>query len=441
MTAARRVLPFSLARLSNLAPALLAALLFASAFEARATDLTVDGAVTRVNNGVILDGDGKIVITNRGSITVNRSSTRLAAPLNGEPNTGIFLRGVDRTDPANLRQLPSSNNIITNNGAITVSGNNGEGVHVLDPSQGEKNTLINNGIIRASGSVARGVVFSPNSTITNNRGAIIETLGSNASDAILMGANPTINNDGLIRTNTNNGNSTIEITSLSPSTGGEINNKANGRIVHDGNSGEVIVIRANITGFTVNNAGEITANGTSAGSLGVHFRHNSANSNNTLINSGTITSNANNTNRGENSPAVAFGGVNSSDGNNSTGNKLTNTGTITTTGTRADGVNGGNKNIILNGKGGRIITNGRFSTGIDFKHENRITNDGEITTSGGGSEGIDVSEGNTVINNGIINPCINNRGSYEDFQDIFRIFHFEEAHDQARAFLKRMQNS
>ncbi len=40
-----------------------------------------------------------------------------------------------------------------------------------------------------------------------------------------------------------------------------------------------------------------------------------------------------------------------------------------------------------------------------------------------------------------INPCINNRSSYEDFQDIFRIFHFEEAHDQARAFLKRMQNS
>ncbi len=355
----------------------------------------MNSAVTRVNNGVILDGDGKIVITNRGSITVNRSSTRLAAPLNGEPNTGIFLRGVDRTDPANLRQLPSSNNIITNNGAITVSGNNGEGVHVLDPSQGEKNTLINNGIIRASGSVARGVVFSPNSTITNNRGAIIETLGSNASDAILMGANPTINNDGLIRTNTNNGNSTIEITSLSPSTGGEINNKANGRIVHDGNSGEVIVIRANITGFTVNNAGEITANGTSTGSLGVHFRHNSANSNNTLINSGTITTN------GTEAHAVLFGNTDLGS-SNSTGNTLTNSGTITTNGRNASAVHGGSGNTIHNLKGGRIITTGRESEGINFKNENEITNDGEITTRGQNAYGIIVENNNRIINNGAI---------------------------------------
>ena len=395
MTAARRVLPFSLARFLGLAPALLAALLFTSAFEARATDLTVDSAVTRVNNGVILDGDGKIVITNRGSITVNRSSTRLAAPLNGEPNTGIFLRGVDRTDPANLRQLPSSNNTITNNGAITVSGNNGEGVHVLDPSQGEKNTLINNGIIRASGSVARGVVFSPNSTITNNRGAIIETLGSNASDAILMGANPTINNDGLIRTNTNNGNSTIEITSLSPSTGGEINNKANGRIVHDGNSGEVIVIRSNITGFTVNNAGEITANGTSAGSLGVHFRHNSANSNNTLNNSGTITTN------GTEAHAVLFGNIDLGS-SNSTGNTLTNSGTITTNGRNASAVHGGSGNTIHNLKGGRIITTGRESEGINFRDKNKITNDGEIMTSLRSAEGINARDENEVTNNGNI---------------------------------------
>ena len=261
MTAARRVLPFSLARLSNLAPALLAALLFTSAFVAQATDLTVDSAVTRVNNGVILDGDGKIEITNRGSITVNGSSTPLAAPLNDEPNTGIFLRGVDRTDPDNPRQLPSSNNTITNNGSIIVSGANSEGVHVIDTGQGEKNTLINNGIIRASGSGAEGVVFSLNSTITNNRDAVIESLGSNASDAIFMSGNPTINNDGLIRTNTNNGNSAIDIFNGSPSMGGEINNKVNGRIVHDGN-GQAISIGPDITGFTVNNAGEITATGT-----------------------------------------------------------------------------------------------------------------------------------------------------------------------------------
>ena len=383
-----------MARLSGLAPALLAALLFASAFEARATDLTVNSAVTRVNNGVILDGDGKIVITNRGSITVNGSSTPLAAPLNGEPNTGIFLRGVDRTDPDNPRQLPSSNNTITNNGAITVSGDFGEGVHVLDTGAGEKNTLINNGIIRVSGSNARGVVFSNNSTITNNRNAIIESLGSNASDAIFMGGDPTINNDGLIRTNTNNGDSAIDIFNGSPSTGGEINNKVNGRIVHDGD-GQAISIGPDITGFTVNNAGEITANGTSAGSLGVHFSHNSANSKNTLNNSGTITTN------GTEAHAVLFGNTDLGS-SNSTGNTLTNSGTITTNGRNASAVHGGSGNTIHNRKGGRIITTGRESEGINFRDKNKITNDGEIMTSLRSAEGINARDENEVTNNGNI---------------------------------------
>ena len=422
MTAARRVLPFSLARLSSLAPALLAALLFTSAFEVRATDLTVDSAVTRVNNGVILDGDGKIVITNRGSITVNAGSPNtLGGFTSGEGKTGIFLRGRGTINipvrgvptPRTGFFLPSNNNIITNDGEIIVSGDSSKGINVGGPGEGEKNELINNGFIRASGNSARGVEFSPNSRITNNN--TIETRGNQAGQAILIGPNSTINNNGLIQTNNNDNAAAIAIEGSGGTAGGVINNNARGRILQTGNNGRAINVRANVTGFTVNNAGEITASGTSANSKAVHFQHNSANSNNTLINSGTITSNANNTNRGENSPAVAFGGVNSSDGNNSTGNKLTNTGTITTTGTRADGVNGGNKNIILNGKGGRIITNGRFSTGIDFEHENRITNDGEITTSGGGSEGIDVSEGNTVINNGIIKTSGNSAEGIDGF--------------------------
>ena len=122
---ARRFLP--------LPPALLVACLAAGAFEARATDLRVDSAVIQTNNGVILDGDGKIEITSRGSITVNASSPALPAPLDLERNTGILLRGAGSSFGS-----PSSNNTITNNGEISVSGSFSEGVNVVDIAAGTR---------------------------------------------------------------------------------------------------------------------------------------------------------------------------------------------------------------------------------------------------------------------------------------------------------------
>ena len=170
---ARRFLP--------LPPALLAACLAAGAFEARATDLRVDSAATQTNNGVILDGDGKIEITSRGSITVNASSPALPAPLDLERNTGILLRGTGSSFGS-----PSSNNTITNNGEIIVSGRFSEGVNVVDIAEGTNNTLTNNGLIRASGASAKGVLFSLNSTIINN--GAIESLGNEADRPIFMKA-------------------------------------------------------------------------------------------------------------------------------------------------------------------------------------------------------------------------------------------------------------
>ena len=256
MTAARRVLPFSLARLSSLAPALLAALLFTSAFEARATDLTVDSAVTRVNNGVILDGDGKIVITNRGSITVNAGSPNtLGGFTSGAGKTGIFLRGRGTINfpvrgvptPRTGFFLPSNNNIITNDGEIIVSGDSSKGISVGGPGEGEKNELINNGFIRAIGNFARGVEFSPNSRITNNN--TIETRGNQAGQAILIGPNSTINNNGLIQTNNNDNAAAIAIEGSGGTAGGVINNNARGRILQTGNNGRAINVRGNVTGF------------------------------------------------------------------------------------------------------------------------------------------------------------------------------------------------
>ncbi len=410
ITAARRVLPFSLARLSNLAPALLAALLFTSAFEARATDLTVNSAVTRVNNGVILDGDGKIVITNRGSITVNAGSPNtLGGFTSGAGKIGIFLRergtinipvrGVPT--PRTGFFLPSNNNIITNDGEIIVSGDSSKGINVGGPGEGEKNELINNGFIRASGNFARGVEFSPNSRITNNN--TIETRGNQAGQAILIGPNSTINNNGLIQTNNNDNAAAIAIEGSGGTAGGVINNNARGRILQTGNNGRAINVRANVTGFTVNNAGEITASGTSANSNGVHFQHNNANSNNTLNNNGgTITTN------GGSAHAVLFGNANISS-NNSTGNRLTNSGTITTNGESARAVLGGSGNTITNLKGGRIITKGNTAHGIQARDNNEITNAGTIITEGRlTAYGINVEANNTVVNSGTITTAGNN---------------------------------
>ena len=374
---ARRSLP--------LAPALLVACLVASAFEARATDLRVDGAVTQTNNGVILDGDGKIEITSRGSITVNADSPALPAPLNSEQNTGILLRGAESDFGS-----PSSNNTITNNGEIIVSGASSEGVNVVDSLQGTKNTLTNHGLIRASGRGAIGVLFSPNSMITNNDKGIIETLGDNAGQAIITGPNPTIVNNGLIRTNTKSGPATILIRPRTGeiSTGGKITNNAGGRILHEGELGPVISIQNRITGFTIDNAGEITASGADSRSKGVDFGDNSANSNNTLNNSGTITT------HGDGAQAVLFGPETFP--NNSTGNKLNNTGTIETKGDNAHAVQGDSGNTITNGKGGVIKTGGEASRGIELDDNNIITNDGTIETTGRFAFGIEVDDGNRI---------------------------------------------
>ena len=365
-----------------LIPALLVAYLAAGAFEARATDLRVDGAVTRTNNGVILDGDGKIEITSRGSITVNASSPALPAPLNFEQNTGILLRGAESDFGS-----PSSNNTITNNGEIIASGNFSEGVHVVDTAEGTNNTLINNGLIRASGASAKGVLFSLNSRITNN--GTIETLGNDANRPIFMtaSANAEIINNGLIRTTAQN-SAGEAIFIDGPGRGGEITNQARGRIRQEGNNAAAIAIAGGAADFTVNNAGEITASGAAPRSKGIVFDHNSANSNNTLNNSGTITTN------GNGAQAVLFGDEGLD--NNSTGNELNNTGTIETKGDNASAVQGGSGNTITNRKGGVIKTAGEYSYGIELKDNNIITHDGTIETKGQFAEGIRAGHSNKM---------------------------------------------
>ena len=380
----------------RLLPLLLAAVLATAALEARAVDVVIDGAVTRTNNNVILDGDDTVTINQGGSITVDESSPNTIGGItSAERTTGIFLR---RLIPGAFSEN-SSNNTVTNNGDIIASGNSSEGVSVLDASGGgANNRLINNGLIRASSgdsssAGARAVVFSPNSTIINN--GTIESLGNRARFAIFMGAgaNTRIINNGLIRANSlilGNGQS-IRITGLpSGSSGGEINNNATGRILQQGNNNAVLLADDFVTGFTVNNAGAITASGADRNSKGIHFTHNSANSNHTVNNSGTIAT------QGNGAQAVLFGREDIT--NNSTGNRLENTGRITTRGDNASGVRAGNNNTIHNRRGGMISTQGQFSDGIQVEDNNTIINDGAIRTSGPIGVGIRVDRGNRITN-------------------------------------------
>ena len=390
---ARRFLP--------LAPALLVACLFTAPFAAQANNLTVESGqvVTRTNNNIILSGNGVILIEKNGEIRVTRSSPNTIGGItSGEPNTGILLRGVGNFNGIRGFFESSSNNTITNNGRIIVSGDNSEGVHVIDIAQGTNNRLINNGLIRASGRFAKGVLFSPNSRITNN--GTIETLGNDANRPILMGAgaNTRLINNGLIRTTAQNSGGDV-ILIEGPGRSGEIINKAGGRIRQEGNNSRAIAIAGRVKDFTVNNAGEITASGASEDSKGVDFQHNEANSNNTLINSGRITTS------GNGAQAVLFG--RSDIVNDSTGNELNNTGTIETRGEGSNAVQGGNRNTILNDTGGRIITRKDFSNALEFGNANPITNNGDITTSGRASYGISVRNNNTIVNNGTITTSNN----------------------------------
>ena len=372
---------------------LLAAGLAAMIFKARAVDVVIDGPVTRTNNNVILDGDDTITINRGGSITVDESSPNTIGGITSfEQNTGIYLRKPTSGAFRLLSENSSSNNTVTNNGNIIASGNSSEGVSVADAVSGANNTLINHGLIRASSgdgfNGARAVLFTPNSTITNN--GTIESLGNGARTAISMGAGATtrIINNGLIRANSSNSFNTIQIEGVSGSRGGEINNNARGRILKQGNDGGVIRVAGPVTGFTVNNAGEITASGTGANSKGIHFTHNSANSNHTVNNSGAIAT------QGNGAQAVLFGREDII--NNSTGNRLENTGRITTRGDNASAVQAGNNNTIHNRRGGIIKTAGGRSSGIKLDNDNTITNDGTIETTGRFADGIQVDDGNRI---------------------------------------------
>ena len=368
MTAARRVLPLSLACLLALA---------LPAAPARAETFTIDGTVNRSNGGNVLDGDDEIIINKGARIEVNRSSTPLIA---GEANTGVILRKSDGTN--------SPNNTVRNNGDIVSTGDFGEGVSVIDGGT-SGNRLFNNGNISAVGRRSRGVELGQNSRLVNN-GTITLTDDSTTDDpatGVLVGSNSIITNNGAIESQDTDG---AVVFGSSGSIGGStLNNNAGGRIIqralrNGGTSGPAVAFSGD--GNTLNNAGRIDQQGNE---LAILF---SNGNNNTFKNSGTITTSADN-----GGAAVEF------NARSSTGNTIDNLkgGRIITKGNAAPGIQAGNRNTITNA--GAITTEGLSAYGILIDANNKVINSGTITTAGNSSFGINASlSGNTVTNSGTI---------------------------------------
>ena len=383
---ARRFLP--------LARALLVACLAAGAFEARAVEVIINDAVTRTNNNVILDGDDKITINKGGSITVDATSPETVGPddiSTFERNTAVLLRGVGSIrgpDGSTIRAFvqSSSNNTVTNRGTIRASGANAEGVNTVG-QLATNNTVINHGAILVSGNNVVGVLLGQNSRVINHGRIVTSGMTSSITGprhGITVHDGSTITNNSLIDT------ASVGPGMLGRGAGGGVtlNNNAGGRIIQRApdslQTGDAVAFDG--TGNMVNNAGRIEKFG--GDTHGINFRHNAANSNNELNNSGMIITND------DASIAVLFGPETFP--NNSTGNKLNNTGTIETKGDNANAVQGDSGNTITNGKGGVIKTAGRLSRGIELDDNNTITNDGTIETTGRFAYGIEVDDGNRI---------------------------------------------
>ena len=369
MTAARRVLPLSLACLLALA---------LPAAPARAETFTIDGTVNRSNGGNVLDGDDEIIINKGARIEVNRSSTPL---ITGQPNTGVILRKSDGTN--------SPNNTVRNNGDIVSTGDFGEGVSVIDGGT-SGNRLFNNGNISAVGRRSRGVELGENSRLVNN-GTITLTDDSTTRDpatGVLVGSNSIITNNGAIESQDTDG---AVVFGSSGSIGGStLNNNAGGRIIqralrNGGTSGPAVSFSGNRN--TLNNAGLIDQQGNA---IAILF---SNGNNNTFKNSGTITTSADN-----GGAAVEF------NARSSTGNTIDNLkgGRIITKGNAAHGIRAGSNNKTIT-NAGAITTEGLSAYGIYIDANNTVVNSGTITTAGNSAFGINASlAGNTVTNSGTI---------------------------------------
>ena len=215
-------MPKSIHALPFCAPALLAAQLFSAAFEVQAACPTIDSSTNTVNvtgntigpNGATTGGgrisicppdsgqlpsNANLTITAGGSIDISTSGNSGVKVETGATNNTIINNGSITTSTANSDGIQAANSgSITNNRTINVTGTGSRGIVA-----GDGNRIINNDDGRITTTLGRGIEAGSNNTITN-RGDITAT---NSTDGAIYisGTGNSLTNTGNITTTTGRG--------------------------------------------------------------------------------------------------------------------------------------------------------------------------------------------------------------------------------------------
>jgi hypothetical protein len=327
--------------------------------------ITPDGSIEPPSGdkGVLSTG-GNNVITNSGAITTT-----------GDDAFGIWNLVSDNSPITNSGSITTSgiravgiyneslnNSAITNSGSITTSGDFAYGIW---NASSDNSPITNSGAITTSGTGARGIYNESldNSPITNS--GSITTTGANAY-GILNQQSPDspITNSGSITT------SGIEAYGI-------LNDESSGSPIT--NSGSITTSGIRAYGIwnldspesPITNSGSITTSGTLAYGI-----LNEASSDSPITNSGSITT-----------TGVGGHGIINALSSNS---PITNSGAITTSGDFAEGIFNFKSPDSPITNSGAITTSGTLAYGIwnQDSSDSPITNSGSITTTGAGAFGI-----------------------------------------------------
>lgn len=333
------------------------------------------------NNGNVTVGAGgsKVIIAGDGNNITNSGKI----DLNGKDGFIIYTKG---------------NGSVTNNGTLEIGedSNNSHGIYMSETATG---TVLNDlkGIINVKGTNSSGMTLASDTdtvSITNKGKINVDGTGSKGITSTKGG---TVNNEGTITIA--DGSAAIE------AAGGTVNNKAGASITTEkDSSADGINISSNAnSGATVTNDGTITINGSGSAINSSISATSPAETSNTINNNGviTITGNGNgiwaDTATVTNAAGARIEVGGSGYGIRASKGSITNSGTITVSGSNGTGMSGGG--TLVNDK--TITASGSGSKGMEVTTGGTGANNKDITASGSNSSGIYVN-GGTADNIGTI---------------------------------------
>lgn len=333
------------------------------------------------NNGNVTVGAGgsKVIIAGDGNNITNSGKI----DLNGKDGFIIYTKG---------------NGSVTNNGTLEIGedSSNSHGIYMSETATG---TVLNDlkGIINVKGTNSSGMTLASDTdtvSITNKGKINVDGTGSKGITSTKGG---TVNNEGTITIA--DGSAAIE------AAGGTVNNKAGASITTEkDSSADGINISSNAnSGATVTNDGTITINGSGSAINSSISATSPAETSNTINNNGviTITGNGNgiwaDTATVTNAAGARIEVGGSGYGIRASKGSITNSGTITVSGSNGTGMSGGG--TLVNDK--TITASGSGSKGMEVTTGGTGANNKDITASGSNSSGIYVN-GGTADNIGTI---------------------------------------